>query len=190
MREQEQQQKKEQEQKGDLDKPREEKEGIQNTTASRFTAPPQFRPKRNKYHWVVKVSSQKPEGSEVQKGHREIKVSAQKQELKIKEDLRRVEAWKKPRAEEELAGGTVQQVSRNGNDEKFRGRVNQMAGMCQRMEKLSMKPEKVGGSASTDVSGHRWNPAFSRSFSRQKATGAGLVWVRKGDSSGGSGSQS
>ena len=187
MREQDKQQKKEQEQKGE-NKHREEKEGIQNEIASRVIAPPQTRPNRNKYHWVVKVSSQKLEGSEVKKDHGEIKVRDQKQELKIKEDCRRVKTRRKPRAEEDMTGGTVQQVSRNGSEvrfpgwvseERFPGRVNQMARMYWGMENLSMNPKKIGGSRTTYVSGHQWSPAFSRRSGHQKTTGAGLIWVRK-----------
>ena len=109
----------------------------------------------------------------------------------------------KSRAEEELAGGTVQPVSKNGNEDKFPGRVNQMDGIQRRMEKLSVDPGKVGGShRSTSPhmnDGYRRKPGVSGRWRSHKATGAGLVWVRKGETSdgnvartscsGGSGSQ-
>lgn len=124
----------------------------------------------------MKVRSQKPQGPESGKDHGESKVRAHKQqELKIKDDCRRVDTRRKPRA-----GGTYLQVWRNRSEQKSPGRVDEMGRMYRRMEKLFMNPEKIGGSrTTTDPSGHQWNSAYYQ----HRAVG-GLTWVRKGESSG------
>ncbi|KAJ9674198.1 hypothetical protein PVL29_023636 [Vitis rotundifolia] len=168
----------------------------------------------------AEVGCQKPESLKVKKDGRTVEEYCQKSEMeamvvvgeKINDDKQTTAGPKKkkkknkrtkPRAEEELAGGTVQPVSKNGNEEKFPGRVNQMDGIQRRMEKLSVDPGKVGGSdGSTSPhmnDGYRRKPRVSERLRSHKATGAGLVWVRKGETSdgnvartscsGGSGSQ-
>lgn len=168
----------------------------------------------------AEVGCQKPESLKVKKDGRTVEDYCQKSEMEamvvvgeeIKDDEQTTAGLKKKkkknrktksRAEEELAGGTVQPVSKNGNEDKFPGRVNQIDGIQRRMEKLSVDPGKVGGShRSTSPhmnDGYRRKPGVSGRWRSHKATGAGLVWVRKGEASdgnvartscsGGSGSQ-
>ena len=152
----------------------------------------------------VKVGGQKLESLKVRKKDgRTVEDCCQKSEMEnvvvvgeeIKDDEQKTAGNKKkenrrrnPRAEEELAGGSILSASKNGNGENFPGRVNQMDGIHHRMEKLSVDPGKLGGSHGSTASrrdGYRWKPGVPGRFASQKASGSGLVWVRKGEASDG-----